>query len=672
MGGSRPISTRGTSIREPEAGRETAMRQRGSNQIVLPIVLLAMIAGDSMGQEPRILHWVLHGDMDREVPFTEEAILSQVPGAEIVRTFATTSDELVPELADANVFLVPEMGETTPYLREGVEFGAILQDFVDGGGIVIECLSGGSGEDFLGDAGFMSRTFAGVTGGGGANVLLPDHPLASGLGPTVSLADATAYWTPLDASIETVIDSPMPGSGILLSKTIGAGYVIAIGYDYYERNPDADRIIGNAASMMPVETSILSATCTEGAGGKVAISWVARDLSLESILITLDKKALASLPITATSFEAPAPGPGSHVYRIQGVRAGGETTSGRICRVYVPYFKGLSCGASGINSVRLDWTPTADFLAILVSRDGKDLTVVDPRETIFEDHDVKAGPHKYCLTAFFAGQLPEVGDCCEVELRPEAITGLSCSSDGVGLTLSWTNGSIYDGIEVFRDGNFFDSLSGIAEQRTYCPSALGFHEWGVRGRAGQGFTDFALCLQENDGPRPVGKPSACDAGADVQLSWEKNDCYTGIEIRRDGSRLAVIDGGSTSYTDSGAATLDGKYQIAVYIGEFRSEPQWFGPCGGGEAFFSRADINADGRLDLTDAMGILFYEFSAARLICLDAADLNDDGKLDLSDPVALLNYLFQAGEAPRPPFGACGPDPGLDDLTCEAFPTCG
>ncbi len=32
---------------------------------------------------------------------------------------------------------------------------------------------------------------------------------------------------------------------------------------------------------------------------------------------------------------------------------------------------------------------------------------------------------------------------------------------------------------------------------------------------------------------------------------------------------------------------------------------------------------------------------------CKDAADVNDDGKLDLSDPVSILGFLFLGGSPP-------------------------
>ncbi|MBN1419281.1 MAG: hypothetical protein JXP34_10920 [Planctomycetes bacterium] len=92
---------------------------------------------------------------------------------------------------------------------------------------------------------------------------------------------------------------------------------------------------------------------------------------------------------------------------------------------------------------------------------------------------------------------------------------------------------------------------------------------------------------------------------------------------------------------------------------------------GGPTQFKRADGNGDGQLDLGDAISILNFLFADGPMTCVDAADVNDDGQNDIGDPIALLNYIFVHGEAPAPPFEACGTDPTPDALDCESFPGC-
>jgi hypothetical protein len=88
--------------------------------------------------------------------------------------------------------------------------------------------------------------------------------------------------------------------------------------------------------------------------------------------------------------------------------------------------------------------------------------------------------------------------------------------------------------------------------------------------------------------------------------------------------------------------------------------------------FQRGDTNADGNMDISDAVTILIYLFiGGVTPPCIKSADADDDGTVVISDPIYLLRYLFLAGEAPPAPLGACGPDTTADELACDSFPPC-
>ncbi len=88
--------------------------------------------------------------------------------------------------------------------------------------------------------------------------------------------------------------------------------------------------------------------------------------------------------------------------------------------------------------------------------------------------------------------------------------------------------------------------------------------------------------------------------------------------------------------------------------------------------FRRADANADGTVDIADAVKVLGVLFRGdAAVPCRDALDSNDDGKVDIADPIATLGFLFASAKAPPPPFATCGVDPTSDDLACDAFAPC-
>jgi hypothetical protein len=89
--------------------------------------------------------------------------------------------------------------------------------------------------------------------------------------------------------------------------------------------------------------------------------------------------------------------------------------------------------------------------------------------------------------------------------------------------------------------------------------------------------------------------------------------------------------------------------------------------------FRRGDANRDGRVDISDAIAVLWSVFlSWPGPDCGDAADANDDGGIDLSDPIAILFWIFRDADViPYPgPFG-CGADRTADSLGCEVYELC-
>jgi len=94
--------------------------------------------------------------------------------------------------------------------------------------------------------------------------------------------------------------------------------------------------------------------------------------------------------------------------------------------------------------------------------------------------------------------------------------------------------------------------------------------------------------------------------------------------------------------------------------------------------FKRGDANADGTVDIADAVCILAYLFGdkndpckSSVAACYDAADANDDEALDIADAVSVLGYLF-GGSGPLPAPGTeCGRDPEGEDLQCSSYAPC-
>lgn len=83
------------------------------------------------------------------------------------------------------------------------------------------------------------------------------------------------------------------------------------------------------------------------------------------------------------------------------------------------------------------------------------------------------------------------------------------------------------------------------------------------------------------------------------------------------------------------------------------------------AEFIRGDSNGDLRVDLSDALHLIDYQFLGGEAPgCPDAADTNDDEKLDIADVVQLITALFRDVRPLEP--STCGTD---DDTSSESCP---
>ncbi len=84
--------------------------------------------------------------------------------------------------------------------------------------------------------------------------------------------------------------------------------------------------------------------------------------------------------------------------------------------------------------------------------------------------------------------------------------------------------------------------------------------------------------------------------------------------------------------------------------------------------FRRGDVDMSGKVNLTDAILILRYNFYGDTIRCVDAGDVDDIGTAGVDDAILLLGYLFFGLDAPTDPGPAhCGEDVVPDELPdCE------
>jgi hypothetical protein len=88
--------------------------------------------------------------------------------------------------------------------------------------------------------------------------------------------------------------------------------------------------------------------------------------------------------------------------------------------------------------------------------------------------------------------------------------------------------------------------------------------------------------------------------------------------------------------------------------------------------FRRGDANADGELNVLDALKLLEYLFRRTpALSCAKSGDANDDGRLNILDATVLVSQLFGGRGFLPPPFAECGEDPSADGLHCNFHAPC-
>ena len=86
----------------------------------------------------------------------------------------------------------------------------------------------------------------------------------------------------------------------------------------------------------------------------------------------------------------------------------------------------------------------------------------------------------------------------------------------------------------------------------------------------------------------------------------------------------------------------------------------------------RCDANADGRLQISDAVSILSFLFlGGVEPVCAEALDCDGDGESRVSDAIYGLTFLFLGGEPPPEPFPDCGRVDALVDDCPQGSTSC-
>lgn len=380
-------------------------------------------------------------------------------------------------------------------------------------------------------------------------------------------------------------------------------------------------------------------------------------------------------------------------------------------------FVDLTCDSDCMfNDVDLAWTSGEVYLEIRVLRDGVVIATLPGGDTSYMDAALASGVYDYTIEGDCAGGLTESIDCTinhclgtpSADLiiseivdgtlsggRPRFVEVTNCGSDMIDMS-AYSLGNFNNG-GVTLGGGSSSLLSGVlmaGESFVFEYDSLGnsrFNEvYGVDSSqlAGGGFINgddvvalfFGLAQTDDLGALTLGEMLDVYGVVGTDGSgeaWEYTDGYA--SRNPDSAQTTAFD--PSEWTFGLPDSLDGADDM-VETDEIDLLVMLTTPfahvcsAGPGDPEFVRGDTNADGMFNIADIinlLGVLFPSGSPSALTCDDSGDTNDDGMLNIADAVNGLGVLFPSGSpASIPaPFGACGVDPTMDALGCDAFAPC-
>ncbi|MGE3165764.1 MAG: hypothetical protein AB7O52_12710 [Planctomycetota bacterium] len=252
-------------------------------------------------------------------------------------------------------------------------------------------------------------------------------------------------------------------------------------------------------------------------------------------------------------------------------------------------------------------------------------------------------------------------------------------------SVSWSNPTSYDQIQVTLGGSVVATLAGSATSATVMLGAPGMDQICVIATRGGQASVPECCIVDCPVVTPVDPPSGLTCSVDsvtcnATLGWTNAGSYSSIAVTLDGNLVSTLAGTATGttvalplpsvvYTLCVVATDDCGIVLAPVCCTVECEVTV-------GVQFIRGDCNDDGNYNIADPVSLLGFLFPAGPapvLPCSDACDCNDDGMLNIADAICLLSGLFGAVTVPpAPPHPGCGEDPTTGDaLDCLSYTHC-
>ena len=207
----------------------------------------------------------------------------------------------------------------------------------------------------------------------------------------------------------------------------------------------------------------------------------------------------------------------------------------------------LTCSSSG-NSAILTWTNAGVWDSIEVTLDGGTPQVLAGSSTGITLTGLASGGHAVDVVSV-VGADASVASSCNFGIDPASPSGLNCVNQGGDASISWTNGEVYESIEVIRDGQVIALLGGTATTHVDLAPGGGVHQYLLQGVVG-GFNSTPIGCGLSFDPQAITSFSCTRVSTQVNMTWVNTDVYDSIDLLRNGISIQSLVGTATSTTDT--------------------------------------------------------------------------------------------------------------------------
>lgn len=413
-----------------------------------------------------------------------------------------------------------------------------------------------------------------------------------------------------------------------------------------------------------------------------SLAW-SNGAAYDSILLFRNGQQIATLAGNATSYQDPGLALGSYDYIVNGVIAS-VPSPGVGCTIDVlppAPVANLTC-SQNVFTAHLAWTNSDPYSDIQIRRNNLLIATLPGTATSYDDIGLNLGTFTYRVTAF-AGTISAGQVVCVVDiLPPPAIPFEYEATSHVVPFDSVTGQGAFSATVLLQElpgsPDFPNTVAGFSTAIQHDPAYLVASSLAV--------SPVIAALNGGAGPDffvPVVLADGITVG--MIFSFMLTDSITvatstpilNIDYQTHSAALAGTNTPvATALTFADGVLGNPPVENVVVVGVGSNTPTFVDAVvdlvpGSVSGNFIRGDGNADGAVNLVDAVYSLNYLFLSGPGVCLSALDVDDNGSVSLADPVTLLGYLFLSGPNPANPFPGCGADPTTDALGCVSFASC-